>query len=238
MGNIADFLKSPNNSRARESIVNGKLFLDLKLAAAEKGYFLGIYVPEVDKEGFDIILDDGDSLRKVQLKTIMPDSKKRAWDLHKALLRPAIGENGPLGFEYSPTGIGYGGACVLMKIDVTDDFRLDYYYTDVYVLAALVAEVIDLTNGPTDKSLGSVLKDLQDGMSHETVDIRDSMFLAAKDASSLLGLLGLHGPDSVMMWSHDLTAGLKLDVGDAQRNRHFRNVNEQLAKACKNVVLR
>ena len=66
--NLESFLFKEKNSRTKESLVNYRLFYDLKLAAALDGYDLSLYTPDVDRDGFDIIIDDHDSVRKIQLK--------------------------------------------------------------------------------------------------------------------------------------------------------------------------
>ncbi len=71
---LETFLLEGENSRTKESLVNYRLFYDLKLAAALQGYDLSLYTPDVDRDGFDIILDDQDSVRKIQLKTVSNDS--------------------------------------------------------------------------------------------------------------------------------------------------------------------
>lgn len=50
-------LFAPENSHSRGYLVNNQLFFDLKLASAERGCFINLYLPEVDKDGFDIIRD-------------------------------------------------------------------------------------------------------------------------------------------------------------------------------------
>ena len=72
---LEKFLLADVNSRAKESLINYKLFYDLKLSAALDGYDLSLYTPDVDRDGFDIILDDRDSVRKIQLKTVLITNK-------------------------------------------------------------------------------------------------------------------------------------------------------------------
>lgn len=66
------FLKAKVNSVSRERIFHNKLFFDLKLAAARARYHLSIFEPEVDRDAFDIFLDDGDNERRIQVKTAVP----------------------------------------------------------------------------------------------------------------------------------------------------------------------
>ncbi len=57
------------NTDAREEVLNHRLHYDLKIAPAERDYHLLSYIADVDHDGFDVILDDRDNLRKIQLKS-------------------------------------------------------------------------------------------------------------------------------------------------------------------------
>ena len=70
---LADSLRS-QNTHAIEELFNYRLLYDLKLAAFAHGYHLLTYYTDVDHDGFDVILDDRDYLRKIQLKTVAKDS--------------------------------------------------------------------------------------------------------------------------------------------------------------------
>jgi hypothetical protein len=59
------FLEAKVNSVSRERIFHNKLFFDLKLAAARAGYHLSVFEPEVDRDAFDVFLDDGDNERRI-----------------------------------------------------------------------------------------------------------------------------------------------------------------------------
>ena len=101
---LEKFLFAPKNSHAKESLINNKLLFDLKLAAAERGYFLNVYLPEVDKDGFDMIFDDHDLVVKTQLKTVMRGAGTSSWKIHKRILRPTVDLVENFGFECSPSG--------------------------------------------------------------------------------------------------------------------------------------
>jgi len=91
-----------------------RLIYDLQFAASKIGYFLEVYKGEVDQDGFDIILDDRDNIRKIQVKTVISGSRTSSWQIHKALLRPHYRFVEKLGFEPSPEGEGYQGGVILM----------------------------------------------------------------------------------------------------------------------------
>jgi hypothetical protein len=63
------FLLTPANTHFREAILMHRLFLDVKLTAARNGYYLSTYFDDVDHDGFDVIFDDKDYLKKTQVKS-------------------------------------------------------------------------------------------------------------------------------------------------------------------------
>ena len=74
---LEKFLLEPSHCHAKESILMNKLIFDFKLAASIRGYHLESYTSDVDHEGFDIIFDDQDQIKKLQVKTVMGN------DLHR-----------------------------------------------------------------------------------------------------------------------------------------------------------
>jgi hypothetical protein len=195
---LEEYLFDSNNSHAKESLINNKLIFDLKLAAARRGYFLNIYTPEVDKDGFDIIFDDQDLLTKVQLKTVMAKAKTNSWDIHKTLLRPDPYICEQLGFEPSPSGSGCQGGVILIEIEDSDEnnFQVRYYYTDIIILCGLRDEIIKVIDKPSDKALRTFIKNVNDGTSHERITIYKNVFLEAKTPASLLALMGMHNTEN------------------------------------------
>lgn len=191
---LEKYLFSPKNSHSKESLVNNKLFFDLKLAAAQRGYFLNIYTPEVDKDGFDIILDDQDLLIKVQLKTVMAKTTTRSWKIHKSLLRPNPYMCEQLGFEFSPSGTGYQGGVILIEIEdsVESGFQVKYFYTDIIIICGLRDEIIKIAEAPKKTTMETFMKRINEGTSHDRISIYRNMFLEAKNPASLLALIGMH----------------------------------------------
>jgi len=198
------YLFDPANSHSKESLVNNQLFFDLKVAAAERGYFLNLYLPEVDKDGFDIILDDQDKLTKLQLKTVMKKASTVSWDIHKSLLRPNHLYCEELGFESSPTGTGYQGGVILVEIDAENGFRVDYYYTDIIILLGLREKIINLTSPPTEKAISKLFQGLGTGLSNGKIKVNKSMFIKANSPSGLLALIGLHNTANTATWRYHI----------------------------------
>jgi hypothetical protein len=55
---LSEYFKDSANLVTRERIYFHKIAFDLELAAARKGYHLQLFEPEVDRDGFDIVLND------------------------------------------------------------------------------------------------------------------------------------------------------------------------------------
>jgi hypothetical protein len=66
---LRNFFNAPANTVTRERMFFHRLYADLTLAAARAGYPLSIFEPEVDRDKFDVLLDDADNQRRIQLKT-------------------------------------------------------------------------------------------------------------------------------------------------------------------------
>ncbi len=163
--NLTNFLSNPAKSRSREYILTTRLIHDLTVAAAAHGYDLRVYLPTVDADGFDIILDDGDRLLAIQLKAVTQQGKASNWSIHRALIRPKAEDADQYGFESSQTGVGRGGGVILTKVAAAGEVAVDvtYSYTDIDVL-----------------SVGGKL------------EFPRSSFLQARSPEHLLALCGLH----------------------------------------------
>lgn len=201
---LESYLFSSKNSHAKESLINNRLFYDLKLAAAENGYFLNLYLPEVDKDGFDIILDDQDNLIKLQLKTVMKSASTKSWDIHKSLLRPSAHYCEELGFEFSPTGTGYQGGVILIEITAEDGLETEYYYTDIILILGLKEKIIEHSSPPTAKAMDKFLEKLCAGSYFEKVAVNKNMFIKANGPAGLLALIGLHNAKNTSTWRYHI----------------------------------
>jgi len=231
---LENYLFEPRNSQSRESLINNKLLYDLKLAAAENGYFLNSYLTEVDKDGFDIIFDDGDVFSKVQLKTVMKDASTLNWKIHKRLIRPTMYTCESFGFESSPEGIGYQGGIVLIEIDASKNFNVKYYYTDVTILCGFRDSLLDVKNPPSEKAIKTLFTELNKGFGSEKVSISKMFFIEAYNPSSLLALIGLHGTITNPMWQFHLTRLCEPrnvdNVTNMPNNKLINHVNNELKK--------
>src|SRR5579862_2551527 len=101
-GKLRKFLNASSNTRTRERIFFHRLYYDLKIAAAARGYHLGLFEPDVDRDGFDIVLDDRDQARQFQLKSATKSSKTNGWNTTLRFLRPlSMLDIERMGFELS-----------------------------------------------------------------------------------------------------------------------------------------
>ncbi len=166
-----------------------RTIFDLKLAAARRGYDLRTFVPDVDRDGYDIILDDGDTAVRIQLKATFSESAP-APQIHRGLIRPTMYACDDLGFEASPTGVGMGGGVLQCVVSVDDDqVDLVYRYTDIRILLAFHWEIL---KGPRSDARDNVIRTLKSGSGSERIDLRPSMLVTPKNTDCLLALMGLH----------------------------------------------
>lgn len=201
---LRTFLSDPRNSLSREAILMHRLIYDAQVAAAARGYFLEIYHGEVDQAGFDVVLDDQDQLKRLQVKTVIDNSKTSSWSIHKTILRPDRQLVERMDFEPSPEGAGSQGGIVLMKVACHGlSIDVDYYYTDVFVLKAFDVGIISRSQPLRKAAVKRVYNQLQRGKSHDKIKICKSVFLKAKSPDHLLALAGLHSNCNTM-WPQSL----------------------------------
>jgi len=221
------------HTHTRESIINNKILFDLKLASARAEYFINVYTPEVDQDGFDMIFDDHDKLAKIQLKTVTSKAKTNAWDIHKGLLRPEPYLAQELGFEFSPEGTGYQGGIVLIEIEDFEDngFEVKYYYTDILIICAMRDHILKLSKKPKKTTLKTFFKDIGEGASHEKIKIYKNMFLEAKNPDALLALMGMHNQYSREQFRYNLQKVIEPCDNQqlvAPRDRVIDSINQDL----------
>jgi hypothetical protein len=186
------WMKAPKNMHAREAILMHRLCLDLQLAAARRGYYLNTYYDDVDHDGFDLIFDDQDYLKKLQVKTVESKAPARQWSIHKRILRPSIPLQEKLGFESSPDGEGTEGGFILLCFDAgSPDLQVRYFYTDVFVWLAFECGVLRRTHAKRRKAVDDCVTELRQGGLGK-VTIPKALLLEAKGSAELLALCGLH----------------------------------------------
>ena len=190
---VNSFLKVRRNTVLREKLVNYRLFYEVKLSSSKIGNDIQISLPEIDKDGYDIVLDDGERLKVLQLKTRLKKSKTNLWNVQKQLLRPKYENLTLLGFEAIGQNLGFEGGIVLIEIDADEKSinNFSYYYCDIYILRAIELGLISVKSKSCFLSVSKVIKNLKsDGKfnRHEKISIPFSGFVKAKDVDSLLAL--------------------------------------------------
>jgi hypothetical protein len=191
MDQLRQFVSGFQESRSREYVLTTRLVYDLSVAASASGYSLLVYLPTVDADGFDVILDDRDRLVAIQVKSVVVGGKTADWKIYRSLLRPRPEEAGLFGFEGSPSGTGRGGGVILTTATVVgEDIEVKYMYSDILVLSVFWLAVIDLPQPQKDRlcRLRNELVTHADG----SVALPRSAFLKAATPAKLLGLMGLH----------------------------------------------
>lgn len=190
------FLRDCLNSVSRERMFYNRLYYDLKLAAARRDYAITLYEPEVDRDGFDIVLDDGDTTRFVQLKTVLTSAKTATWDIAKRFLQPDLAYCKDLGI--APGDCGKGGAVVLIYIEINgDEAEVSYRVTDYFIMRMLSSGMVTssakrLVLGKRAEIVHNIWRSLHHGSGRDSVALPKGCFVWAAGTDQLLSLLSLH----------------------------------------------
>jgi hypothetical protein len=199
---LHQWMNKKANSHGREAILMHRLCFDLQIAAARRDYYLNTYRDDVDHDGFDLIFDDQDSIKKTQVKTVNSRVPTGRWDIHKRILRPTLEHVEKLGFEPSQEGQGVEGSFILMQFDTSKpDIAVNYFYTDVYVCLAFEHEIVRRRHASSRKAIARALRSLRRGSGDERVTVPKALMLQARGPAELLALSGLHGPsEAAWQW--------------------------------------
>jgi hypothetical protein len=179
------FLNKPENSVTRERICFHKLAFDLGLAASSRGYHLRISEPEVDRDGFDITLNDDWLGRHIQVKSVL--STTRNWKVSRLLLRPL--EKVTDALREDPIKFGLNGGFLLMEGKGEPPSEIEYFYCDCYTLVSLRCRLIG--NEMQSAAAQRILKDIFGDGEEIKIKIPKHVLLKAKSPDAVLGLMGL-----------------------------------------------
>ncbi len=135
--NLQYFFKEPRNTTTRERIFFNRLYFDIKIAAARSGYHLNLYEPDVDRDGFDIVVEDQEgNVGWFQLKAVLRSATTKSWEVSVDFIRPELSPNQIFDFDLPERG--RGGGIILIEIDdTTEEMNVIYSYTDIHILVAL-----------------------------------------------------------------------------------------------------
>ncbi len=198
--NLRDFFAAPVNQTTRERIFFSRLSFDLKIAAARNGYHLHLYEPDVDRDGFDIVVEDEDTSRWFQTKAVLASAATKSWDIHAGLLWPTVDAGEAYG--RAPVEGGRGGGVILIEIDDTDHAgNVVYWYTDYDIITAIaegfLTEQIVVNTGP-GRPYKSARREANDalGLIHSSdrdkkVGVSRKLFVEMSSADALLAAMGM-----------------------------------------------
>jgi hypothetical protein len=197
---LRKFISASLNQTTRERIFFNRLAFDLKIAAARVGYHMHLYEPDVDRDGFDIIVEDGETTRYLQLKAVLSSADKNDWDIVIDLLRPRP-ETVQL-YGKAPVEGGRGGGVILIEInDEDEDGNVTYSYTDFDMIAAIAQGYLVETKPSSEPTMRVVegykasaqrkLDAMWDQSRNKRVKLNLRHFVRLKDANALLEVIGL-----------------------------------------------
>src|SRR6266404_8087766 len=178
----------------REAMMMHQLVYDCRLVMAKLGTRLQVLSGEVDHDGFDIVFDDGEYLKRFQVKTVY--GKTTSWDIHKSLLRPSPESADYLGFQ-DPISYGVGGGVILQKLNVTpqETIAVNYLYTDLNIIRAFDLEIIKREHVGSQRAIEGIFEALKRGPSDGKINLAEGAFLEAKGSRELLALAGFNTTD-------------------------------------------
>lgn len=198
--NLRKFFQASVNSTTRERIFFSRLSFDLKIAAARAGYHLHIYEPDVDRDGFDIVVEDADSTRQVQTKAVLSSVQTSRWRITAGLLRAGAADQDV--YHIAPVESGRAGGVVLIEIDANaEDGQVAYSYTDYEILTAIAQGYLLETPGsskkrgktavPARQEATDVLGQIWQVRRHEKVTLSRRLFVRLTNPDQLLGMIGM-----------------------------------------------
>lgn len=200
--NLRRFFAEPVNTVTRERIFFNRLSFDLKIAAARAGYHLHLYEPDVDRDGFDIVVEDQEGfVGWFQLKAVLRSAATASWETTAGFIRPQVELGDMLGL--APVECGRGGGVILIEIDDgTDKGDVVYSYTDFAILTAfaeryLLERPAEGKRGrgrpPTTRQVAAstVLASIAKGTRDDTISLPRAAFVELASPDALLPVMGL-----------------------------------------------
>lgn len=203
--NLRSFFAAPVNQTTRERIFFSRLSFDLKIAAARNGYHLHLYEPDVDRDGFDIVVEDEDVSRWFQTKAVLASAATASWDINAGLLWPTV----DVGEKYgrAPVEGGRGGGVILIEIDDTaQKGDVVYSYTDYDIITAIaegfLTEQIEVKTGPgrpyksARLEADEALQLVHASDRGKKVSISRKLFVEMSSADALLAAMGMRADNN------------------------------------------
>lgn len=202
---LEEFFVNAEDQTSRERIFFHRLSFDLKISAAKAGYHLHIYEPDVDRDGFDIIVGDEDTSRRIQTKAVLSSVGTSSWEILTDLLRPDI--QTVEHFHKDLPDAGQGGGVVLIEI-IEKDAKIEvvYSYTDHEIIQAIAENYLveqpplKKKRGPKPKSAQQEAKECLEGLwqknRKDKLSVSRKLFIPIANPDGLLAIIGLRAPAS------------------------------------------
>mgnify|MGYP003581877725 CR=1 FL=1 len=183
-----NFFTEPKNTRTREYMLTCKLQSDLLNAAGNRGYPLQIYLPTVDRDGFDIIFSDKQTLAPIQLKSTI--TKRSDWKIHRKFFRPRYQDFGAYSLFSSSHESGTGGGVILIDIEEENGIlSAKYAYSDYLIIRLISSGRFNFSQRRIN-SAKTALLDMTDSIDG-SFTLKRPCFLGAPTPDHLLSLMGL-----------------------------------------------
>lgn len=192
------YLKNKANSMVREELFNHRLSYDLKKAAAERAYHLKIFKTTVDFEGHDITIDDNNKIGRYQIKTRF-EAKTSSWLIQKAMLLPRQRNAELMRFGNGLCSQNDNGV-ILIDIkspkDNTNDFIVDYFYTDYYIIKSIATSLISRPQKIESKAIEIIDQLALTKSTSSKIEVSKSLFVKVKNPSCLLTICGFDSSEN------------------------------------------
>ena len=192
------YLKDPVNSLVREELFNYRLFYDLKMAATMREYHLKIFSATVDFEGYDIAIDDNNIIGRFQIKTRF-EAKTSVWNIQKGMLLPCQRNADLMRFDNGLCSENDNGV-ILMDIKSphkeTEDYLIDYYYTDFYIIKSIATRLIPRSQKSIDNANHIIEQLVLTKNINSKIKISKSLFVKIKNPSCLLAICGFDSSEN------------------------------------------
>lgn len=204
------YLKENGSSHLFEALLRSRLHYDLRLAAACKGYDLQMYCPDIDHDGYDIILDDKESSIRVQLKSTHGEPDSRKWSVHRRHILPTYKSVEKLGLIPGEVSEGREGGILWTISEVLEsEIKVSYAYCDIAILAAFNYGFIKKVSDKNASKVGKgTWKRLCTRNEEKEFTISKNVFLKAESPECLLSLIGLSS--RYESWQHHLYTAIEL----------------------------
>ena len=228
---LKGFLDRSENSVSREVLLAHRVTYEFKIGSALSGFDLRAYRPDVDRDGFDLLIEQRSLARVIQLKTVGRRAKTVRWKVKSHLLHPSTRRSGRLKFSLPALGLGDGldGALLVVDFEVErESINIGYRLFDLAVAAAHTLRITGVSEQKAEEA-SALLWRLRKAEGHGAVIIPAWMLIRLPTAESVLSVLGMRTRYAGGFWYEALLAYAKENHGDYGSEE--RSVAELCAKA-------